>query len=89
MVPPQAHLDQGVSECGLLCLLKGLEVKVRPNALLVFTELCSLQAGLLQVLGDAVPMLVLGDLGQRGWGCKWSRGRSSMLDCCVATLQVP
>lgn len=67
IVSSQAHLlVQGLSECGLLCLLRSLEVKVRPSALFVFTELCSLRAGLLQVLGDAVPMPVLRDLGQGG-----------------------
>lgn len=67
IVSPQAYLlVQGVSECGLLCLLRSLEVKVRPSVLLLFTELCSLQAGLLQVLGDAVPVPVLRDLGQGG-----------------------
>ena len=59
-------LVQGVHERGLLCLLRSLEVKVRPRVLLLFPELCSLQAGLLQVLADAVPVPVLRDLGQGG-----------------------
>lgn len=59
-------LVQGVRERGLLCLLRSLEVKVRPSVLLLFPELCSLQGGLLQVLADVVPVPVLRDLGQGG-----------------------
>lgn len=67
IVSPQAHLlVQGVRERGLLCLLRSLEVKVRHSVLLLFPEFCSVQAGLLQVLGDAVSVPVLRDLGQGG-----------------------